>query len=176
MEEYINLPLDNDTKQALKAGQKVYLSGIVYTARDAAHKKLVEAINNKEPLPFDLKDAAVYYTGPTPAGKNGLPGAAGPTTSSRMDPYTLQMLKAGVSTFIGKGERSPQTQKDLIDYGAIYFTAVGGAGALLSRSIRSMQLIAYPELGPEAVYLMEIENMPVYVGLDLRGNSIFKTF
>ncbi|MFC1477984.1 FumA C-terminus/TtdB family hydratase beta subunit [Candidatus Margulisiibacteriota bacterium] len=173
METYLKLPLDIETKQELSAGQKVYLSGIVYTARDAAHKKMVEAISNNAALPFDLRNAAIYYTGPAPANENGLPGAAGPTTSSRMDPYTTQMLKSGVSAFIGKGERSQNTCKDIIDHNAIYFTAVGGAGALLARSIKSMKLIAYPELGPEAVYQIEIENMPVYVGLDLRGNSIF---
>ncbi|MFC1596144.1 FumA C-terminus/TtdB family hydratase beta subunit [Candidatus Margulisiibacteriota bacterium] len=173
MKTQLTLPLSIDTKQKLAAGQKVLLSGTVYTARDAAHKRLVEALAKGDHLPFDPDGASIFYVGPTPPKDNGLPGAAGPTTSSRMDPYTAPLLEAGVSAIIGKGARSAEVNEALLKHRAIYFAAVGGAAALLAQSIKSMAVIAYPELGPEAVYKMEIENMPVYVGYDLLGRNIY---
>jgi fumarate hydratase subunit beta len=165
--------LNHEDKKLLKAGEKVLLSGTVYTARDAAHKKIVEALANGAPLPFELQGSTIFYTGPTPAQADGLPGSAGPTTSSRMDAYTLPLLKNGVSAFIGKGARSDVVNKALLEHGVIYFAGIGGAGALLANAISSMKLIAYPELGPEAVYKFEIADLPVYVALDLNGGNIY---
>jgi len=170
----ITLPLSLQDKKKLTAGQKAYLSGKVYTARDAAHKKIVKAIENDEKLPFNLKNSTIFYVGPTPTRKDSSIGAAGPTTSSRMDLYTEELLKCGLSAVIGKGPRESKINKSLVEHQAIYFVGIGGAGALLAKSIKKTKLIAFPELGPEAIYLMEIENMPLYVGLDLRGRDIYR--
>ena len=161
----LDLPLSAETRQKLSAGQKVYLSGVVYTARDAAHTRLCQALAQNQPLPFELNEATIFYVGPTPPRANGLPGAAGPTTSSRMDAYTIPLLDAGVACLIGKGERSPEVTQAIKKHQAIYFTAVGGAGALIAKCIKKMELIAYPELGPEAIYKLEVKDLPVYVAL-----------
>jgi fumarate hydratase subunit beta len=168
------LPLSPETKQSLRAGEKILVSGTVYSARDAAHQRLVAALAQGQSLPFDLQNATLFYVGPTPLNPEGRIGAAGPTTSSRMDPYTIPLLNAGVSAVIGKGARSSEVKSALIDHGAIYLVAIGGAGALLARSIEKMELIAYPELGPEAIYKMELCECPVYVGLDLQRHSIYQ--
>ena len=159
----LDLPLSAETRQKLSAGQKVYLSGIVYTARDAAHARLCQALAQNQPLPFEFNEATIFYVGPTPPRQNGLPGAAGPTTSSRMDSYTIPLLKAGVTCLIGKGERSPEVTEAIKSHQAVYFSAVGGTGALLAKCITKMDLIAYPELGPEAIYKLEVKDLPVYV-------------
>jgi len=162
---HCDLPLSLEVKRQLTAGQKILLSGMIYTARDAAHKKIVESLQNKQSLPFELKDAVIFYAGPTPARENGLPGAIGPTTSSRMDPYTVPLLEAGISAVIGKGERAPEIMESMAKHDVVYFIAVGGIGALLAKCIRSMTCVAWPELGPEAVYRMEVKDFPVVVGM-----------
>lgn len=157
----------------LKTGDKVLLNGYIYTARDAAHKRLVAALNNGDALPFSLKNAIIYYTGPTPA-KNGLAvGSAGPTTSSRMDGYTPALLNNGLCAMIGKGERSEEVIKSIKENEAIYFCAIGGAGALYGKNIKSCEVIAYPELGCESVKRLLIEDMPLIVGIDSFGTNIF---
>lgn len=158
----------------LKTGDRVRLSGTVYTARDAAHKKIYSSIMNNTELPFSLKDAVVYYTGPTPA-KNGLAvGSAGPTTSGRMDVYTPLLLDNGLCAMIGKGERSRQVIDSIIKNKAVYFCAVGGAGALYSECIKSCEVIAYPELGCESVKRLIVEKLPLIVAVDCVGKNIFE--
>lgn len=157
----------------LRCGDEVLLSGTVYTARDAAHKKIKELIEKGEPLPFGLEGAAVYYAGPTPA-KNGLAvGSCGPTTSSRMDPYAPLFIEKGLAFMIGKGERSEKVKEAMKKYGAVYFCAIGGAGALASKCIAKCDVIAFPELGCESVKKMEFVDFPLIVGVDTYGNSIF---
>jgi len=159
---------------SLKAGDRVLLSGTVYTARDAAHKKIFEALDNGGEIPFEIDGAVIYYTGPTP-GRNGLPvGACGPTTSSRMDGFAPRLLDLGLAAMIGKGERSPEVERSLIDNGAVYFCAVGGAGALIARHIVSMEEIAFKELGCESVKRLEIESMPLTVAISPNGGNIFR--
>jgi len=159
---------------ALKTGDRVRLSGTVYTARDAAHKKIYSSIMNNTELPFSLKDAVVYYTGPTPA-KNGLAvGSAGPTTSGRMDVYTPLLLDNGLCAMIGKGERNRQVIDSIIKNKAVYFCAVGGAGALYSECIKSCEVIAYPELGCESVKRLIVEKLPLIVAVDCVGKNIFE--
>ena len=170
----LQLPLSIETKQQLKAGQKVLLSGIVYTARDAAHKRLTENLKLGEKAPFELAGATIFYVGPTPVQSNGLPGAAGPTTSSRMDHYTVPLLENGISAIIGKGDRSTTILDAMKKFKCIYFVGIGGAGALMAKSIKSMELVAYEDLGAEAIYKFEIEDMAVYVGYDFDGNSCYK--
>ena len=159
----VALPLSLETRQKLTVGQKVYLSGVVYTARDAAHARLCEALAQNQSTPLELSNATIFYVGPTPPRANGLPGAAGPTTSSRMDAYTIPLLNAGVSCLIGKGERNFEVTEAIKNHQAIYFTAVGGAGALIAKCIKSMELVAWPELGPEAIYKLEVKDLPLYV-------------
>lgn len=157
----------------LKAGDRVLLSGHIYTARDAAHKRMVSSLKNGESLPFPLKDAVIYYTGPTPA-KNGLAvGSSGPTTSSRMDIFTPTLLLNGLSAMIGKGERSEDVIQSIKENRAIYFCAVGGAGALYSKNIKSCEVIAYPELGCESIKRFFVEDMPLIVAVDAFGTNIF---
>ncbi len=170
----LNTPLSDEDIEKLKAGDIVYLSGTIYTARDAAHKRLVDLINNNEELPFDLKGAVIYFVGPTPP-KPGEPiGSAGPTTSYRMDSYSPILIEHGLKGMIGKGKRN----KDVIDackkYKAVYFGATGGAGALLSERIKKAQIIAYEELGPEAIRKLEVEDFPVVVVNDIYGNDLYQ--
>jgi fumarate hydratase subunit beta len=155
------------------AGEQILLSGIIYTARDAAHKRLIAALDRGEELPFPLSGTAIYYAGPTPA-KNNLPiGACGPTTSSRMDPYIPRLTMLGLRCTIGKGDRNPKVYDALTRYGGIYLCAIGGAGALCAKSIKQVDVIAYPELGCESVKRMKIEDFPLFVGIDATGGSIF---
>jgi fumarate hydratase subunit beta len=166
----IKLPLDKKTAASLKAGEKVLLTGILYTARDAAHKRLIK--ESKPPL--NLKGQIIYYCGPTPAMPGRPIGSAGPTTSNRMDAFVAPMLKAGIIAMIGKGRRSKEV-KDLIKkYKAVYFTATGGAGALLAKHIKSARVVSYPDLGPEAIYELNVVDFPVIVANDSKGKDIFE--
>lgn len=165
-------PLSNVT--FLRAGDLVSISGIIYTARDVAHKRLIHLINNGEPLPFDLDGAIIYYVGPCPA-KPGRPiGSAGPTTSSRMDVLTAPLLKQGLKGMIGKGGRSAEVITAIKKHGAVYFAAVGGAGALISQHIKDSEIIAYPELGTEAIRRLVVEDFPVIVAIDSMGNNLYE--
>ena len=174
MNRKISGPFTIEKLADLKAGDAVLLSGIVYTARDAAHKRMTEEANAGQPFPFDLTDAAIYYVGPSPAAPGQVIGSAGPTSSYRMDPYTPQILDGGVSVLIGKGPRGPEVIDAIKRNGAVYFAAVGGAGALISQCIKSSEVIAYEEYGTEAVRKLEIEDMPVIVAIDSAGNSVYE--
>lgn len=157
----------------VSAGDEICLSGVIYTARDAAHKRMIAAIEGGAPLPFSLADTAIYYAGPTPP-KNGYPiGACGPTTSCRMDPYTPRLMSLGLRCTIGKGDRAPAVYEAIREHGGLYLCALGGAGALTARSVTAMEVIAYPELGCESVKRLTVRDLPLFVGIDARGHSIF---
>ncbi|MFH1996852.1 MAG: FumA C-terminus/TtdB family hydratase beta subunit [Candidatus Omnitrophota bacterium] len=169
----VTSPVPKNVLAALKAGDQVLLSGTIFTARDAVHKLLVERINKRKALPLPLKGISIYYAGPTPAPK-GMPiGACGPTTSSRVDAFTPELLKAGVAALIGKGTRSDDVRRAIKRYGAVYFLAIGGAGAFISATIKSSKVVAYKELGPEAVHRLEVRDMPLIVGIDAGGKDIY---
>lgn len=170
----INLPLKESDISDFKAGEEVLLNGVIYTARDAAHKRMAEVIERGEPLPFDVRGETVYYVGPTPAKPGQVIGSAGPTTSSRMDAYTPLLLKAGLKGMIGKGKRSPEVVDAIRRYKAVYFAAFGGAGALLAKRIKKAAVVAYDDLGPEAVYMLEVDNFPVVVVNDIFGNDLYE--
>ena len=175
MERHVNVPLDGETAASLKAGDYVYLTGTIYTARDAAHKRMYDALEKGEPLPLEMKNNVIYYMGPSPA-RTGRPiGSAGPTTASRMDKYAPALLDLGLKGMIGKGKRTKEVKDAVMRNGAVYFAAVGGAGALLSRSIISSQVIAYDDLGTEAIRRLEVEDFPVIVVMDARGNDLYET-
>ena len=175
MEKHINVPLCDETVSSLQVGDYVYLSGIIYTARDAAHKRMYEALERGERLPLEVKDNVIYYMGPSPA-RIGRPiGSAGPTTASRMDKYTPCLLDLGLRGMIGKGRRSREVKEAVVRNKAVYFAAVGGAGALLSRSIISSQVIAYDDLGTEAIRKLEVKDFPVIVVMDAAGNDLYET-
>ncbi len=173
MNRKINLPLTDETLKSLRAGDNVLLSGVIYTARDAAHKLIVTALDNGAPLPFDLRGQTVYYMGPSPARPGRVIGAAGPTTSGRLDGYTPRLIAAGLKGMIGKGARSPAVKAAVEEYGAVYFAAIGGAGALLSRQIKKVEIVAYEELGTEAVRRLEIEDFPATVVNDVHGGDLY---
>ncbi len=175
MAEYkLTTPLSDEDVSKLKAGDIVYLNGVLYTARDAAHKRLVDLILNGEELPFDLKGAVIYYVGPTPP-KPGEPiGSAGPTTSYRMDPYAPILIEHGLKGMIGKGKRNQAVRDACKKHKAVYFGAVGGAAALIAKAIKKAEVIAYPELGPEAVRRIEVEDFPVVVVNDIYGNDLYE--
>ncbi|GAQ95721.1 fumarate hydratase subunit beta [Thermodesulfovibrio aggregans] len=170
----IETPLTDDIVENLKAGDMVLINGYVYTARDAAHKRLIKLINNDAPLPFDLKGQIIYYVGPTPAPPGKVIGSAGPTTSSRMDSYTPLLLSLGLKGMIGKGQRSEEVKQAIQKYKAVYFLATGGAGALLSRHIVLAEEIAFPELGTESIKRLLLKDFPVIVAIDCHGGDIFK--
>ena len=175
MEKHISVPLDQKTVSALCVGDYVYLTGTVYTARDAAHKRMYETLERGGKLPVDLENSLIYYMGPSPA-RPGMPiGSAGPTTAGRMDKYTPALLDLGMKGMIGKGKRSQAVKEAVVRNGAVYFAAVGGAGALLSRSILSSEVIAYDDLGTEAVRRLEIKDFPVIVVMDSQGNDLYET-
>ncbi|GHT53424.1 fumarate hydratase [Spirochaetia bacterium] len=175
MEHHIDLPLTREKNAPLLPGDTVYLSGIVYTARDAAHKKLDELLDAKKPLPFRLEDSCVYYVGPTPAAPGQVIGSAGPTTSYRMDAWAPRLLMLGLRGMIGKGQRSDEVIRAMRWAGAVYFGAIGGAGALLAECIKSAEVIAFPELGAEAIRKLTIKEFPVTVVIDSRGENLYKT-
>ena len=170
----ITAPFNDETARSLKAGDNVLISGVIIAARDAAHKRLVETLDKGEKLPVDLKGAVVYYVGPSPA-KPGQPiGSAGPTTSGRMDAYTPRLINEGLKGMIGKGYRKPEVVEAMKQHGVPYMAAVGGAGALIAGSIKKYTVLAYEELGPEAVAAMEVEDFPAVVVIDCEGNDYYK--
>ncbi|TES89094.1 MAG: Fe-S-containing hydro-lyase [Dehalococcoidia bacterium] len=171
---HITMPLDRKTIKELTTGTPVLISGIIYTARDAAHKRLVEALKRKEELPFVLKGQTIYYTGPSPARPGRTIGSAGPTTSGRMDIYAPRLMSAGVKAMIGKGNRSSEVREAMQKHKAVYFIATGGAGALLAQSIKKAAVIAYEDLGPEAVRMLTVDNFPAIVANDIYGNDLFE--
>lgn len=175
MDRKITVPLSAEDAKSLRSGDYVYLSGVIYTARDAAHKRMYEALQAGEPLPFDIKGNTIYYMGPSPAREGRPIGSAGPTTASRMDKYTPTLLDLGLRGMIGKGKRTKEVADAVVRNGAVYFAAVGGAGALLSQRIKKAEVIAYEDLGTEAIRRLEIENFPVVVVIDSEGNNLYET-
>ena len=173
MERHINVPFDADIVKELKAGDYVYLTGTIYTARDAAHKRMYEALQNGEALPFDIEGNVIYYMGPSPAREGRPIGSAGPTTASRMDKYTPALLELGMRGMIGKGRRTEAVRESMMKNQAVYFAAVGGAGALLPKSILQAEVIAYEDLGTEAIRKLEIKDFPVIVVMDCEGNNLY---
>ncbi|MDL1969504.1 MAG: Fe-S-containing hydro-lyase [Candidatus Desulfofervidaceae bacterium] len=170
----IKTPLTDQVIETLKVGDKVLLSGVIYTARDAAHRRIIELFKKDEPLPFNLQGNIIYYVGPTPALPGRPIGAAGPTTSSRMDPYAPLLLEKGLKGMIGKGKRSLDVIEAIKKFKGVYFVATGGAGALLSECIKEARVIAYPELGAEAIYELRVEDLPLFVANDIYGNDIYE--
>jgi len=170
----IKTPLDEVTIKKLKAGDQVFITGVIYTARDAAHKRLVEAIDKGEKLPFDLTNQTVYYMGPSPAKPGQAIGSAGPTTSGRMDSYAPKLMAHGLKGMIGKGNRSLAVKDAIKKYGAVYFAAIGGAGALISKTIKKAEVIAYEDLGAEAIRRLEVENFPATVINDIYGGDLYE--
>lgn len=175
MDKYIETPLTKSKVEGLKAGDYVYISGTIYTARDAAHKRMIEGLESGEPLPFDMKDQMIYYLGPTPNREGQVIGSAGPTTSSRMDRYAPALLDRGLRGMIGKGKRNEEVIQSMKKNTAVYFAAVGGAGALLSKCIKKSEVIAYDDLGTEAIRKLEVENLPVITVIDCEGNDLYQT-
>lgn len=169
----IRTPLTKDLALSLKVGDEVLLSGVIFTARDAAHKRLHDSIAKGRSIPLNLKDAVVYYAGPTPPRPGRAIGSCGPTTSSRMDPFTPELLRLGLGGMIGKGDRSIEVRKAIKKYKCVYFLATGGMGALLSAKVRSAKAILFADLGPEAIYKMEVVDFPLIVGIDSKGNDIY---
>ena len=172
--KYIKAPLSAETVKELRAGDVVRISGYIYTARDAAHKRLTEALARGEELPLDLKDNVIYYVGPSPTKPGEVVGSAGPTTSGRMDKYTPTMIEQGMRGMIGKGLRSQEVIDACKEYGAVYFAAVGGAAAVIAQSIKGEEMIAYEDLGPEAIRRYEVEDFPAIVVIDAEGNDFYK--
>lgn len=175
MDRYIKVPIAKEDAKILRAGDYVYITGIIYTARDAAHKRMYEILQKGGELPINLKEQVIYYMGPSPARKGHPIGSAGPTTASRMDKYTPQLLDLGLGAMIGKGKRSPSVVDAIIRNGAVYFAAVGGAGALLSKCIKKSEVIAYEDFGTEAIRRLEVENFPAIVVIDSKGQNLYET-
>ena len=174
MERKITLPLTEELAKSLKAGDRVYLTGIIYTSRDAGHKRMCESLAKGEELPIDPMNATIYYVGPTPAKPGTVIGSAGPTTSGRMDAYAPTMMSVGARGMIGKGARLPEVVEAMKQYSGVYFGAIGGAGALLAKCIKSCELIAYEDLGAEALRKLYIEDMPLVVIIDSEGNNLYE--
>ena len=174
MEKHITAPLTPETARSLQAGDSVLLSGTVYTARDAAHKRLCELVEQDKELPFPVEGSVIYYVGPTPARPGQVIGSAGPTTSYRMDAYAPTLLKLGSLGMIGKGKRNEEVIEAMKETGAVYFGAIGGAGALLSQCVKSAELVCYEDLGAEAVRKLEVENLPLTVVIDSQGNNLYE--
>ncbi|MFB4164662.1 Fe-S-containing hydro-lyase [Alteribacillus sp. JSM 102045] len=174
MQKSIRIPFGNEEALFLRAGDRVLLTGTVYTARDAAHKRMIEQLERGESLPFDVSEQVIYYVGPTPAKLGRVIGSAGPTTSSRMDKYTPKLLEMGLKGMIGKGYRSEEVKKAIVNQQAVYFGAVGGSAALISRSIKSVEMVAYEDLGTEAIRQLEIENFPAVVINDAFGGDLYQ--
>lgn len=170
----IKTPLSEEVVERLTAGDQVTISGVIYAARDAAHKRMVEALDRGEPLPFDIKGQIIYYVGPAPAKPGQAIGSAGPTTSGRMDVYTPRLLAEGLKGMIGKGNRSAEVKEALKRYKAVYFGAIGGAGALIAKSVKRAEMVAYAELGPEAVLRLEVEGFPAVVINDAYGHDLYE--
>ncbi|MCR5358102.1 MAG: Fe-S-containing hydro-lyase [Lachnospiraceae bacterium] len=175
MEKHINAPLSDDIVNELKSGDYVYITGTIYTARDAAHKRMYEALERDEELPFDIEGNIIYYLGPSPAREGRPIGSAGPTTATRMDKYTPSLLDLGLKGMIGKGKRRQNVKDAMIRNKAVYFAAVGGAGAILSKCIVESEVIAYDDLGTEAVRKLKVKDFPVIVVIDAKGNDLYET-
>lgn len=175
MDHYINAPLDEKTARELRAGDYVYITGTIYTARDAAHKRMYEALEEGKELPISMKDNIIYYMGPSPARDKRPIGSAGPTTSSRMDKYTPALLDLGLKGMIGKGKRLSSVKEAMMRNEAVYFAAVGGAGAILSKCIEASEVVAYEDLGTEAIRKLSVKNFPVIVVMDSVGNDLYET-
>ena len=171
----IKTPLTREQARQLKSGDSVLLTGVIYTARDAAHKRLCELVEQGKELPLDVKDSIIYFVGPTPAKPGQAIGSAGPTTSYRMDAYSPTMIAQGQTGMIGKGKRSPEVIAAMKEHGAVYFGAIGGCGALLSKCIKKAEVIAYDDLGAEAIRRLEVEDFPVIVIIDSEGNNLYET-
>lgn len=175
MKHVVKVPLDAEEAAGLRSGDYIYLTGTIYTARDAAHKRMYESLKKGEHLPIDMRNNVLYYMGPSPA-RDGRPiGSAGPTTASRMDSYTPELLDLGLKGMIGKGKRTEEVRQAVMRNGAVYFAAVGGAGALLSKSITASEVIAYEDLGTEAIRKLEVKDFPVIVVIDEEGNNLYET-
>jgi len=174
MEKHITAPITEEVSRSLKAGDYVYISGTVYTARDAAHKRMDEALKNGEQLPIEMENNVIYYMGPSPAREGRAIGSAGPTTASRMDKYAPTLLDLGLKGMIGKGKRTKDVQDAIIRNGAVYFAAVGGAGALLSKAIIEAEVVAYDDLGTEAIRKLTVKDFPAIVVIDCEGNNLYE--
>lgn len=175
MEKHIHTPITENVTNDLQAGDYIYLSGTVYTARDAAHKRMIETLEKGGELPIDMKDAVIYYMGPSPAREGQIIGSAGPTTSSRMDKYAPLLLDLGEKAMIGKGKRSKEVIEAIVRNKAVYFAAVGGAGAMISKCIRKAEIVCYDDLGTEAIRKLEVEEFPMIVVIDSKGNNLYET-
>ncbi len=174
MSKKVTLPLTDEVLKDLKAGDNLLLTGVVYVARDAAHKRIVEALDQGKPLPFDIKRATIYYMGPSPARPGRVIGSAGPTTSGRMDAYAPRLMAEGLKGMIGKGSRSSAVKDAMVKYKAVYLGVIGGAGAIISRSIKKAEVVAYEELGAEALRRLEVENFPVMLVNDIYGGDLYE--
>ncbi len=176
MSEVINIttPLSDEVLNSLKAGDQVSISGVLYTARDAAHKRLIDLLDQGKELPFDIKGQIIYYVGPSPAKPGAIIGSAGPTTSYRMDPYAPRLMEIGMKGMIGKGSRTQDVIDAMVKNKSVYFAAIGGAAALIARSIKKVEIIAYEDLGPEAIRKMEVENFLAIVVNDIHGNDVYQ--
>lgn len=174
MDRHINVPFSKEIASELRAGDYVYLTGTIYTARDAAHKRMDDALNNGEKLPIDIEGITIYYMGPSPAREGRPIGSAGPTTSTRMDKYTPRLLDMGMTAMIGKGKRQQPVMDAIVRNKAVYFAAVGGAGALLAKCITKSEVVAYDDLGTEAIRRLEVKDFPVIVVVDSLGNNLYK--
>ena len=175
MDKYINTPITEETTKDLHSGDYVYITGTIYVARDAAHKRMIEALNSGENLPIDIKDSTIYYMGPSPAREGRPIGSAGPTTATRMDKYAPSLLDLGEKAMIGKGKRSQEVIEAIIRNKAVYFAAVGGAGALLSKCIKQAEVVCYDDLGAEAIRKLYVEDFPAIVVIDREGNNLYET-
>lgn len=175
MDRHITAPINKETARSLHAGDYVYITGTMYTARDAAHKRMYEILQKGGELPVDWKDQVIYYMGPSPAREGRPIGSAGPTTASRMDKYAPQLLDLGLGAMVGKGKRSQAVINAIVRNGSVYFAAVGGAGALLSKCITSAEVVAYDDLGTEAIRKLTVENFPAIVVIDSEGNNLYET-
>ena len=175
MERHITVPVAKEEIQDLRAGDYVYLTGVIYSARDAAHKRMDEVLSEGKELPLDIKNQMIYYMGPSPAREGRPIGSAGPTTASRMDKYAPRLLDLGQTAMIGKGKRSQAVIDAVVRNGCVYLAAIGGAGALLSKCIKSSEVVAYEDLGTEAIRKLQVENLPVIVVIDSEGNNLYET-
>ncbi|QEH68151.1 Fe-S-containing hydro-lyase [Cellulosilyticum sp. ST5] len=175
MSKIVNVPITKEEARSLVAGEKLLLNGTIYTARDAAHKRIIEEHETGKPFPMDMKDVAIYYAGPAPAKPGQVIGSCGPTTSGRMDAYAPTFMAWGETMMIGKGLRNEAVIEAMKKEGAVYVTAIGGAGALISKCVKQMTCIAYEDLGAEAIYKLEVEHLPVIVTIDSKGNNLYET-
>ena len=175
MDKYINTPITEEVTKELKSGDYVYITGTIYVARDAAHKRMIEALDRGDGLPIDIKDATIYYMGPSPAREGRPIGSVGPTTATRMDKYAPILLDLGEKAMIGKGKRSKEVMDAIVRNKAVYFAAVGGAGALLSKCVQKSEIVCYEDLGAEAILKMEVKDFPVIVVADSDGNNLYET-